>query len=90
MSLKLPEPLTVSTASDLLVTMVTLTDSKQAVQQLMLENGREMVECVLHAVGTSMPRSQLQSYVNIIYSLCMYCVTQLSQWLEVSERERIP
>ena len=83
MSLKLPEPLTVSTASELLVTIITLTDSKQPIQQMLIENGKEIVECILHAIGTSMPRSQLQYFVNILFSLCMQCVSQLSQWMEV-------
>ena len=83
MSLQLPEPPTVSASAELLVTVISLVDSLEVVQQLVMEKGRELVEGLIKAVGMNAPRSQLQFYTNILHALCLHCISPLSQWLEV-------
>ena len=84
MSLQLPEPPTVSTAANLVVSMISLVDSLEPLQQLMMGRGKEMVEVVIKAIGAEAPRSHLIHFTNILFALCGQCVSQLSQWLEVT------
>ena len=55
-----------------------------SVQQLLVAEGRVLLQCVLEAVAGAAPRSYLTSFTDILHSLNTHCISLFSQWLEVS------
>lgn len=83
-SLQLPEQPSMSAASSLMVTIINLIPSSEIVRKLILMRGVELVEFLLKGVAGGVDRSRLDFLVNIFHALLFQCITELSNWLQVS------
>ena len=83
-SLQLPEQPTISLAVSILVEVVSLSSMAESINKLLLTHGREMVDSLLRGVGGKAPRSHLNNYSELLISMVVHCITQLSQWMEAS------
>lgn len=83
-ALKASEQPTVKAASVLLCQLVSLAETVESIQQLLVAQGRVLVQYALEAVAGSAPRSYLTSFTDILHSLNTHCISFFSQWLEVS------
>ena len=83
-SLQLPEQPSISSASSLLVTFVTLSSSVGVVSQVVHHRGKDLVEHLLKGIAGGIDRSQLDLVSNVLSALVQHQVTQLAIWLKVS------
>ena len=83
-SLQLPEQPSISSASSLLVTFVTLSSSVGVVSQVIHHKGKDLVEHLLKGIAGSIDRSQLDLVSNVLSALVQHQVTQLAIWLKAS------
>ena len=83
-SLQLPEQPTISLAISILVEVVSLSSVAEPINKLILTRGREVVDSLLRGIGGKAPRSHLNHYSELLISMVVHCITQLSQWMEVS------
>ena len=83
-SLQLPEQPTISVAISILVEVVSLSAMAEPINKLILTRGRELVDNLLRGIGSKAPRSHLKEYSELLMSMLVHCITQLSQWMEVS------
>ena len=83
-SLQLPEQPTMAAASSLMVTIINLIPSYEIIRKLILMRGVELVEFLLKGVAGGVDRSRLDFLVNIFHALLFQCITELSNWLQVS------
>ena len=81
--LERPEQPTVICASSFFTSYLKLVESSESIQSVVSEKGVSLVQYILQAIAGAAPRSYLTSFTEVLVALCIYCTSQLSQWLEV-------
>ena len=82
-SLQLPEPLSISAASSLLVTIINLSSTCDFVAKVVLHRGKDLVECLLKGIAGGIDRSQLDLVSNVLFAIVQHQIEELAKWLKV-------
>ena len=84
-ALQLPEQTTIKLGTCLLLTLTRHMNDLEQVKEVVLARGRDLLELLLRGIAGGINRSQLKFVADIISSMLVACITELSQWLEVRE-----
>ena len=84
-ALQLPEQNSIKLGNCLILVLMRHVEHIAEVREVILARGRDLLELLLRGIAGGISRSRLQIVSDIISQMLITCITEFSQWMEVSE-----